>query len=235
MGMGAVLAPEVEIETPEVAEETVEAPEEAAPVTEPAAGATSAEKSNVQVAGVLKGIQAERSRRQFAENRLKEVEAELLQFKGEPAAPPQRAVSDPAIERKLLTISETSARTAHPDYTEKFQVFATEAESNPALYQMVMESDHPGEAAYQAGKNLMVQKKYGTDPEAMVKKIREETETEMKAKIRAELETEIKGKVQAKNNQPKNILAGRAAGGGETGEVPPIIGFGQLLQRRSKK
>jgi hypothetical protein len=191
-------------------------------------------EASPEVRGVLKGIQAERQKRQAAERERDELRAQIAQLTGQTVTEeiteqPQRP--DPVTERRILTISENNARRAHSDFEEKFKTFAAEAEKNPALYDVVMGSDDPGEAAYQAGKTLQLQQKYGTDPEAMVSKVKEETETQMRDRIRKEVEAEMKEKISTKNNEPKNILAGRSAGKVEQ-ETVPALTFSQLLAKR---
>lgn len=193
---------------------------------------------NAQVVGVLKGIQAERGRRQSAEARVVDLEAQLAQYTGAAIEQPQAASQQGApqmsdVERRLVLMSEISARQAHPDYDEKFAAFFKAAEQNPTLYETVMGSDHPGEAAYLAGKTLQLQAKYGTDTDGMIKAIRAETEKELREKIRGEEVAKLQGRIADKGNSPTDITAGRAAGETAAEPVQPL-GFAQVLARKQR-
>jgi len=188
------------------------------------------------VSGVLKGIQAERKRRQALEEELKELKS---RYQSENLYSPvieevPQTHSQPDFENKVLTISETQARAAHPDFQEKFDLFMEATVNNPSLAQMIMNSDHPGEAAYQAGKTLQVQKKYGNTLDEQIENIRKETREELKKSLRAEIEAEMSGKVATKLNHPTNILSARSASGGDgRGSFQPAS-FRDLLGNKSR-
>jgi hypothetical protein len=99
---------------------------------------------------------------------------------------------------------------------------------------MIMNSDHPGEAAYQAGKTLMIQKKYGTTLDEQIENIRNETREELKKSLRAEIEAEMSGKVASKLNHPTNILSARSAGGGDGKSAFQPASFRDLLSKKQR-
>lgn len=233
----APVAPIVPKET--VAEPKVETPV-AAPVVAPAVE-TNTEKPQPEtdkaVSGVLKGIQAERKRRQALEEEVKQLRSQLQTpdiYSPVIEEVPQPSLSHPDFENKVLTISETQARAAHPDFQEKFDLFMEATVNNPSLAQQIMQSDHPGEAAYQAGKILQVQKKYGTTLDEQIENIRKETESNLRAKLRAEIEAEMTGKVAQKLNHPTNILSGRSASGGDGRGSFQQSSFRDLLGNKSR-
>jgi hypothetical protein len=206
----------------------------------PAAADPAADAVKDPTRGILKGIQAERQKRQAAEQRAADYERRIAELEGRETTAPQVTAPqvDARTENRLLTISEQSARAAHADYQEKFNAFleaAVDAEGRPTdLYLSVMDrSDHPGEAAYQAGKTLLLQKKYGSDPDGMIKAVREETIKEERERLKAEVTAELTGKVITKQSTPTDILAGGAAGHGGAGKEAPV-GFGQLLAKRRR-
>lgn len=218
--------PEPKVETPEVKPVVETDKEKAQPETDKA------------VSGVLKGMQAERKRRQALEEEVRQLRSQLNapQDIYTPAVEevPQSNQIPPDYENKVLTISETQARAAHPDFQEKFDLFMEATASNPTLAQMVMNSDHPGEAAYQAGKTLMIQKKYGTSLDEQIENIRKETREELKKQLRAEVEAELSGKVATKLNQPTNILSARSASGGDGKSSFQPSSFRDLLGKKSR-
>lgn len=169
-----------------------------------------------KVAGLTAALRAERQRRQEAEQYRQSQE---LGFEQQQTDTNSVESLKKEFDNKFLFMSETSARTAHPDYDEKFGAFYnaiyTEGVlTNPSLYKTVMSSDHPGEAAYQAGKSLLVQKKYGVDWDSQYSNVRKELEAELRPQIRSEIEAEFQGKVIDKQKQPFNLLGSRNGGGG---------------------
>ena len=221
------------VETPQLQEPAKEtAPQEPAPSPAP----QTQPESDKAVSGVLKGIQAERRKRQQLERELSEMKQRISQYETPAYQEPQYTdaqVEQPEskTEMRILSISESSARASHPDYQEKFEAFYKEATQNPQLYQMVINSDHPGESAYQAGKTLLIQQKYGVDFDTQYSKIKEELTAELTPKLRAEIEAQFTGKVQSKLNQPTNILQARNAGDGGPPPFRPTS-FADVLGRK---
>lgn len=190
--------------------------------------------------GILNGLQSERRKRQEAERHLEDARRRIAEYEGAPPTAPAAAPAptNDKLENRMLTISEQSARSSHSDFQEKFDAFIAGAigpDGTPTdLYRSVMdESDHPGEAAYQAGKMILIQRKYGTDMDGMIKAVQEETVKDLEEKIRARVTAELTGKVARKDLTPTDILAGGSAGsGGDQPQAP--LGFGHLLARRRR-
>jgi len=230
----AVVAETPEVKVEETKTDVVEAVSQEPQVeTAETAPKTEVEAQPKEVTGVLKGIQAERKKRQALEERIRELEGQINQY-SQPVYTETTTDVQPStgVEMKILTLSENAARRAHSDFQEKFDLFQEEAIKNPALYDMVVNSDDPGEAAYQAGQTLMVQKKYGIDLNTQISNIKKELESELKAKIRAEVEKELLGKIQTKQNQPTNLLTTRSASGAEAPFRPST--FADILGARKR-
>ncbi len=129
-------------------------------------------------------------------------------------------------ENRHVMMSETIAKQAHPDYDEKYKAFESIAASNPELLNQIMQSDAPGEAAYQAGKQILFQQKYGSDSETIVKRV----EAELRPKLQKEIEEQVFGKLRDRNKQPTSTSQVRAAGGETVADFRPTT-FGELLGR----
>lgn len=193
-----------------------ETPAATAPQATPPAPAPtiSIEELQKQNAGLMKAMIAERKKRQ-------ELEAGLQQ---QPQAPAPQYFEDPQrfieqqvgamkqqVGNQLVHISEAMAKQAHPDFHEKYGAFQEAVLQNPSLLDMVMADPNPGEAAYQTGKQILFNQRYGSEPEQIISKVREE----LVPTLRKELEAEILGKARQMVNQPTNILSARSAGGEE--------------------
>lgn len=188
----------------------------------------------------VKAVQAERFKRQEAERMLAEATAELASLRGapEPTAVPADGDVASRFEEKFLAMSHAQAKQAHAgDFDEKWAAFQELAQDENGaitpLGRAILDSPHPGEAAYQAGRNHLFTKKYGSDPDAMRSAIRKENEDEMRARITEEVEARFKGKIERKNLEPTDILSGGVSGG-DSGAVA-AIGFTQVLAARRRR
>lgn len=182
--------------------------------------------------GLLKAVQAERAKRQ-------ELEARLLAAESQKTPPadygedPERFVSEHMAElerkfqRRLVDMSEVFSRNTHPDFQEKYDLFAEATVNNRPLLETILASDFPAEAAYQAGKQILIEKKYGRDFEAQKKKIVEETTKNLEKQI----EEKLLAKLKDKSNQPTNILSARAAGGEDKPDWRPTT-FADILSKK---
>lgn len=191
----------------------------------------------------VKGIIAERKKRQEAQAQLLQAQKELEELKAQGMNP---SVDETQIENhvenkmksKILAISEGSARQAHPDYQEKYEAFQSAVfdgdQVNRALYESVLNSDHPGEAAYAAGKMILFQKEHGSDLDSQVKSIEQKAIAREREKLRKEVEAEFQGKVQTKQKQPTNLFSTRSAG--SSSEEPFIQpSMADLLEIKRRK
>lgn len=207
----------------------VEAAAEVKP-TEPVAEAAPQNPRMVPVSA----LQQERERRQIAEALLAQREQEAP-----PAPEPAVEELDPVarqlkkMEERFLNASQRYAQRAHADFDEAYKVFAEECQTNQALAQVVVESEDPGEAAYQAGKNLMLAKKYGVksigDINGLVTAIEKDVRADERKKADAEWQTKITGRAAERSKTPTDITEARAAGGATESEPVYIPSFGQAL------
>ena len=201
-------------------EETVEAKTEEAPEKEAVKVEAQAEEAVVvesadEKTGLLAGIQAERKKRQEWQKTALEQQREIERMKAE--APLDVAADDGSqFKNQILGISESSARMAHKDFQPNYDAFYAavfDGETiNRQLYDSVMNSPHPGEAAYQAGKLIKFQQKFGYTLDEQIPNLEKDLEARMKDKWRKEVEAEFNGKVAVKEKQPTNILSTRSAG-----------------------
>lgn len=142
----------------------------------------------------LRSAQEERAKRQQLEERLK-----ALEKPPEPEKPfwddPEGAmnkmearVQGVALKTRLDT-AEAIARTRHPDYTEKMEVFKDLVGKSPVLWQEALQNGDPAEFAYQrAAAHMDVQEAGGVA--ALVEKARQEGY----AKAKADADVEYKAK-----------------------------------------
>lgn len=214
-----VSEPQAEVQETAPVEETPPPAEVAPAPAETPAPAPETPKPDPAAQGLLAATISERKKRQA-------LEQELAQLRQQIAQPTYQepVYQDPGDQRftqiqrqvddRITAMSEFQARQVHPDYDEKLTVFAEACKENPALWETVQNSVHPAEAAYQAGKAIQLQKKYGSDPEQMIAKVKAETEAELRERIRAEELAKLTGKAAAKANQPTNLSTVRSAAGG---------------------
>lgn len=191
-------------------------------------------KEDVKTNGILKALQAERRKRQ-------ELEAELKTLRGE-TREPQTYYEDPEkfiegqvrsvekkYEDKIIAMSESMARQAHPDFDEQWKSFEEAAAHNPKLIDIAFNSENPGEEAYQLGKKFAFTKKYGTEPD----EIRKNIEKEIYANVQKQVQADFEKKLSAKRNQPTSISSARAASGETEAYVSPT--WGDALGKKRKR
>lgn len=212
-------------ETP-AEEETIDSPE---PELVPEAGVDKPRKGYIPVSVA----QAERQKRQQLEAQLQTYallnqqlqQAQLQAAQYQPTQTyeqPVAAEPDPNVMRnQIATVSERLARQTYKDYDEKYGAFAKAFNTNPqkyqALYESIMGSEHPGEAAYRAGEQIVLAEKYGADvvanPARLIEAVRKETEAELKPKVAAETHAKIQGKLTERSKTPTDISQARSSGG----------------------
>lgn len=182
----------------------------------------------------------ERERRQSAERNLKNLESsiesnviysdsenELRSLKKE--------IQD--YRALLLEQSEMLARSIYKDYDEVYSDFAKEAQNNPALLETVLNSRNPAVAAYQAGQNIRLAKKYGADvvgnpirlKEAMEKEIREDE----RKKVLAEIQKKMSASAFERSLTPTDIAA--LGSSKDSSETYSEKSFGELLTLSLKR
>ena len=194
----------------------------------------------------LKALQAERTKRQELEQRLKELEDRAKAPEPEPKPIPNPAV-DPAAyhalvqeqqANTLLNVSEILARQRYADLDEKIAAFREEADQNPALYQQLFRQKDPYDWVYQQGKARLALKEIGTDPEAYRQRVMQEAETSMREKLRAELMAEFGIVPQSNQDErpavPVSMASARAASPRSEVYRGPVP-LGQLLKMGTRK
>lgn len=163
-------------------------------VEKPAAPAQ--EELTAKEKAFLRSAQEERAKRQELEARLK-----ALEKPPEPEKPfwddPEGAmnkmearVQGVALKTKLDT-AEAIARTRHPDYNEKMEVFKDLVGKSPVLWQEALQNGDPAEFAYQRAAGYMELQQAGG-----VAELRAKVEAETRAKVTAELEAQYKAKTE---------------------------------------
>ena len=151
------------------------------------------------VEGLRQGIQAERERRQLAEQKAQLYEQMLQQqqMQSQQAQQPTYApddlitvgVADKMVEQKLNVYEQQKrnelfnlqveiAKTKHEDYTEVIDCFNKMSQQDPSLLDTIQRAKNPVEMAYKLGK---------TDPEYQQKLIKKATE-QVTQKINANLD-----------------------------------------------
>lgn len=222
----------------ETTTEVVETPKE---TEAPKAEVTQAPKTEAledpikQAEGFKAGMLAERRKRQELEAQIAASKVETPQntqptptFFDDPEAFTKTILETKTreIENKLLPVLETVARQVHPDFDEKLEACKELMAQDPTVARQVFSSPNPAEAAYNVGKLLIFQKKYGADENS----IRASMKKELMEEVRAQVHAEVLGKVQNKQNQPTSLSSARAAGGNAQPDWRPSS-FADVLKK----
>jgi hypothetical protein len=223
---------------------TGDTPAEPPPVAAKPEAAKPADEEKATVP--LKALQAERTKRQELEQRLKELEDRAKAPEPEPKPIPNPAV-DPAAyhahiqeqqANTLLNVSEILARQRYADLDEKIAAFREEADRNPALYHELFRQKDPYDWVYQQGKARLALKEIGTDPEAYRQKVIQETEASLREKLRAEVMAELGIVPQSNQDErpavPVSMASARAASQRSEVYRGPVP-LGQLLKMGTRK
>lgn len=254
-------SPEPEIETESPAPEKVE-PESVAPevVAEEISQLDAPIETEIEPEAVkpppgfvpVKALQSVRE--QVKETREQLQQALLLNQQLQALQAPQAQYFEPqpqtevdpnvVIKNQVVSMSERIARQAYPDYDEKYGAFAKAYNANPAklqsLYESIMGSEHPAEAAYRAGEQILFAEKYGQDvvtsPTKFREALRKEIEAELKPKIEADTHKKIQGKLTERSKTPTDISQARSAGGSTVAEYrsPSLDQLLAKVQKRKK-
>lgn len=122
------------------------------------------------------------------------------------------------LNRNMIQSVNLIQRTA-TDAVEMLAVFDDAVEENPELYAKMRESADPGAFAYEYGKSIKNQEKYGETPEEAYKRGVAEAEKATKIKVQNEMKT----KKELGDKLPKNLSQGGTSGSGAhtAGFKPP--------------
>lgn len=213
---GAQAAPEAE-PAPESAPDTPEKPEDGATAEKTDAPAASEEK-HVPLAA----LQDERQKRQALERQFEAFRQEVTQAHQRETPKPPDMFEDPegylrhmeqSFDEKLISrvmgMAEAQSRATHGDFDEALAAFGDAVRANPVLSHQLRQAAHPGEFAYQVGKQALMMREIG-DPEAFGQK-RFDAGYE---KAKAEFEPRLK-ELEAKLTEqaaPPNLGGERSAG-----------------------
>ncbi len=221
-----------QVEAPATAEAlpvtpTVPTPEVApqAPVITPEIQAMIDQRLAEKTKGLIGAVQSERARRQELEQQLGG------------AIPSEQAESvTQALRSQMLTMSENSAKRYYKDYDAVSQIFYTEAATNEALRDSVLNSPDPGEAAYRAGLNLKLARDLGPEALSNPYSLIERGEKQGYEKARAELTKEFEAKLAARSGEkqktPTDISQARSTGSVSVPYRSPSLT--ELLKRATK-
>ncbi len=135
-----------------------------------------------------------------------------------------KQAADMAAWQRHVRMSVHMARTTHPDYDDMETAFIEVARRNPALIQQMYAHDHPGEFAYEVGRQARALSEIG-DPVAY----RQRIEAEARAKWEAERAESLAAQpaVHRPASLPRTLADARAAPGSSrssssTANRPPI-------------
>lgn len=220
---------DTEIEQEEVAEaaeteqveetgEVVAAEPEPERAPEPAGSVTPTDEPD-DVKGLRAALKAERRKRQEAEQQARS-KAEAFD--------PNVFYQDPAyiqsfVEQRMsaqaINISREFAKQQFEDYEEMEELFAEEAERNPALIHELRNHPAPALFAYQTAKQL--------------KTVREAQDGSLEARIRAEVEAKVRAEYEAKQKPaaqvPPDLAGARSVPGND---APPDESIDSILSRK---
>lgn len=135
----------------------------------------------------------ETRKRQALEQKLAEKDKAPLEFDWDNPEKTLEAVREEMRaenQARLLDMSEAGAQARHEDYGEKYEIFVSMAQENPALVQTMLTKPDPAEYAYQMATQRIFHDEVGADPKTY--------EDKMRAKIRQEVEAEFAAKASSK-------------------------------------
>ncbi len=220
-------APAQETAPAEVAQETTTTAVAPEP---PKAEVTEAPTQSRAERGLLAALRAEREKTQALSEQLKQYQQPQdvgFQSELQPQAPQFDQIVE--VKRTLTDWSEAQARRTHQDFDVALKAYEDAIQAGNQSLLAHLNSPDPGEAVYQAGKQILFTKQYGTTPD----QIRASFEKELAPKIKAQVEAELLGKLKGKQQQPTNILSARAAGGDSKPEWRPA-GFADVLGKTKR-
>ena len=141
----------------------------------------------------LAAKQAEKEKRQAAEDRARQAEAQLADFQRQQQKQnkvdifdkPDEYMNQFAMNLKAQ-ISEEMVKDMYDDYDSVMDHFETMVKDNPSIYAETMQTGMPAKSAYQKAKKDMMMKEIG-DPSSY----REKLKAELLKEIEAERKTQI--------------------------------------------
>ncbi len=209
---------DTEVEATEVAET------EETPTGEDAAPPAAEDVKKVPLAAVLD----ERDKRKELQKQVEQLEAEKAETEKEKVdfwENPEGAVQS-AIKTEVdklnaqrqsdyLSISMQMSRKFHDDFDQALESFSKAAEENPALADMALQADMPGEYIYETGIQFKQLNEMGGDLNAMRDQMRREIREEVLAEIKQK-EDKIDEVPEALTDEPSATPPREKVEGGET-------------------
>lgn len=113
------------------------------------------------------------------------------------------------ITDKLLNLTVSDIVEKHKDAHEMLDEFDKAVDADPGLYDQMLKAPNPGKFAYNEGKRRVFDRKYGTSNDEKIHNIKKEVEKEVTEKVTRD----FMKKYNIKEQQPKTLNKGRAAGG----------------------
>lgn len=196
----------------------VEAVEE--PAQEPGKEATqdaadpvlTATDPNEALTAKIKGLEAaataERHKRQEIERQLAEKEKPYLGEEYEARFLETRTEFQQQLLAQKLDLSEDFARQKYADFGDKLEVFKGLVQTNPALYQQMVQQANPAEFVYKTATNQQKLQEMG-DPSEYESKIR----ADERAKVEAELVGKNTAEAKKRADLPGSIATASGVGG----------------------
>lgn len=222
-GVEAEVEPAVEqpvAETPEVKEEVAEPQVDEPTETGDKESLTPEPKAEEEPQSVpIKALLAERDKRQAAEARAQELEAQTPPPKAPDVFEDQGAYTDhmtqtinTAVFNQKANMSEWMARREIPDLDQKIEKYMELAKANPALNQQMYNAQSPyHEMSDIVDKHETLQEM--KDIDGFKAKTRAEIEAEVRAEIKAEMEGKAKTKEELRDAIPTSLVDEPSKGG----------------------
>lgn len=196
--------------------EVVEAAPEPEKEPEPPASVTPTDEPD-DVKGLKAALKAERRKRQQAEQQAQAQAFDPNVFYQDPAH--IQTFVEQRMSAQAINISREFAKQQFADYEEMEELFADEAERNPALIQELRNHPAPALFAYQTAKHL--------------KTVREAQDGSLEARIRAEVEAKVRAEYEAKQKPatqvPPDLAGARSVPGNDS---PPDESIDSILSRK---
>lgn len=221
--------------------QTTETPGEAGDGVSPAPGQPnhSQQEPGTQQHGLEAAVVAERRRRQEAEDKVRQMEAQWQQQNQQQPgseSPPdfwenpegvlqgmeqrfQKMLHERDVRQQNLRIADSAyrARQRHNDFDAKLETFRDMAAKNPMLEQQMQGQHDPAEFVYQ-----MAQQAQEVNELGGLDTYRQATEAKLRAELEKEYQDKLREQLAASDRLPGSMGKLRASGGGTQGSNTPL-------------
>jgi len=110
---------------------------------------------------------------------------------------------------KFLNMSQAQCMQRHDDFGDKYEVFKSMAQANPALVNSMLSQHDPAEWAYSQASNKISMDEIGNDPVAYKEKMKAEILAELKGDVSANKINDIEKKIQQVLPPSANKIKGK--------------------------